>query len=251
MPWQCPHCGKWNRWRYRTCNICGTGRPHSTYHHHHRSNKNGIIILLGVIIVLLLAYIAYNLSGNNMQSANSHSLATGNTTTISTSNTSQLQHNTLSNNANQQPSALQNLSVCYSQVNGAISILNAKLPGGSQVNIVNTSIFSSPAGLSKYNEINSWIVSWSYTTRNNGMGEDVFGSSNCNRTVDISSYMCQDFRNESMPSYGVVVKVDANYGPSTTNIAFTYPLLCNTNGNLLPNSKSWIEIAAANPLATT
>lgn len=82
MPWQCPHCGKWSRWRYRSCNICGAARPLTAFrrpfhHRHHRSNKSGIIILFGIIIVLLLGYIVYNLGGSNIQSVNTHGLTAG------------------------------------------------------------------------------------------------------------------------------------------------------------------------------
>ena len=81
MPWQCPNCGKWSRWRYRSCNICGASRPnfqhrhHANHHWHHNSKRsfNNMIKLFVILVAILFVYLYWKPTSQvfgNISSAN-------------------------------------------------------------------------------------------------------------------------------------------------------------------------------------
>lgn len=125
------------------------------------------------------------------------------------------------------PSQPKEETLCNSQLNEQLNILRAKLPSDSRVNIVNEKIFL-PS-----DNINDWIKTWSSVSIDCGQLASFFSQ----------LYICKDLKsvysgtvgaNETI-AIGVAVKVEV---PSI--VTRVEPVLCDKNGNLLPNSKTYI-----------
>lgn len=210
--------------------------------------RTGIGIVIGLILGFVIAYIlfSFGLYNNLINSQNLQS---------SIKNAQNLQISTV--------------NTCASQLNSSLSILQDKLPSGSKIQLINTTIFGNirnsnvknitlhqiaPGPLSHFIEdnltisINNWVGFWESTYPE--------PKANCynNFSFEVNpQYICQDLEIlgvesenlsyiNSTAAIGIAVKIQPNYSQST--IPQIYTILCNSNGNLLPNSKNFTENGA-------
>ncbi len=117
-------------------------------------------------------------------------------------------------------------SNCTYQLNMALNILKTKLSTGSQITIVNTTDFGIVSNNRSIAAVKSWASTWYSDPLMPGLSNQ--------------SYFYNDLEiayNKSMNVEGVAVKVE------TPTVTAVFPFLCG-HGNLLENSKSYIEHGA-------
>ena len=117
-------------------------------------------------------------------------------------------------------------SNCTNQLNVALNILKDKLPTGSQITIANTTDF----GIVNSNQSIAAVKSWASTWYSDPLMPGLSSQSYFYNDLEIAY-------NRSMNVEGVVVRVE------TPTVTAVFPFLCG-NGNLLENSKSYIEHGA-------
>ena len=126
--------------------------------------------------------------------------------------------------------AQSNQTVCISQVNDALAPLKAKLPSGSTTENANTMTFTASDNIAQ------WIKTWSTysidcsTGIQNSVVSGMFGYQVCKDVQTITP--SRIIPSNQVIGYGVAVRM------ASSNGAVVVPLLCDSNGNLLPNSKS-------------
>ncbi len=132
-------------------------------------------------------------------------------------------------------------STCASQVNYYLNILETKLP--VRAIIVNTKVFTpKPGDIS----ISNWIVSWSaFPTLIGGVS-----SIDCSQNPLPNfpeAYICKDldtinskqvYTGNEIMGVGIATKIEDTSGRALPEVI---PALCDSNGNLMPNSKAFLQ----------
>ncbi len=177
-------------------------------------------------------------------------------------------------------SASQALSTCEVNVQTQLNILKEKLPSGSIIQIVNNTIFYSTGNYpitnvtvnltsisvggtylmprnNFSNEINNWIQTWSELPYGSGTPTSV----NCYSSSYIYydggvPYMCADLKTLALKAantkgfgvgaIGTAVRVQGNYGGASVAISYINPILCDSNGTILPDSLAWLKNIPSN-----
>jgi hypothetical protein len=186
------------------------------------------VLLIGVIIGLVISN--SNVIGQLQNSEVNSGLNSG------------LQHiqQSNTNNTPSAPSGQSILDSCLSQVNSALQIAEAKLPSGTSVNIVNSTIFYYNSSVKNtISNINGWIIVW-----NSGYSFGSVGES-CNSYYpdlftcdDLSSLSGELNASANTLSYravvGAGVAIKFQFPPEAQSNGFTEvsPVLCNPTGLL-------------------
>lgn len=201
---------------------------------------NGSITFL---IILWIVYLAVNLEGTSITNVTSNFSSFGvnflrsfnNTTSSSsyTDNTAYLSQSVLNS--------------CLSKVNSVLQIADAKLPSGTSVTIINSTVFYyNLTANNTINNINSWITTW-----NSGYS---FGGGESCKSDYADLYVCKDWtslsyeiRNtknlsdNSIIGEGVAIKFD--FPPQSQSNGFTEvsPVLCDPTGALMSSSYNYLK----------
>lgn len=173
--------------------------------------SGALAFIIGLLIGVILTYFAIQ---NNIISITGSYLSTSS-----------------NNNFNSQQNG------CFSQVNNADSILQDKLTSGSQVNIINSTIFGTVDSNQSISDVYAWAHKWS----SQPLASDLAPFNECNNLYG-DDYFCNDLRvsyNQGFSVEGVIVRAE-NQG---TGGVLVFPVLCG-NGNLLTNSSNFIESGA-------
>lgn len=156
-----------------------------------------------------------------------------------------LQQSTANNTAPTPPEGQSVLNACLSKINSGLQIAEAKLPSGTSVSIVNSTIFYYDLNSgTTIDNINSWIVLW-----NSGYG---YGGSESCKTYYPNLFVCSDLsslstelNNTSNLSSGSVVgagvAVKFQFPPEAQSNGYTEvsPFLCDPSG-VMPSSYSYL-----------
>ncbi len=131
---------------------------------------------------------------------------------------------------------------CATQLNSALNIFKIKLASGSQVSIVNTTVFGTINSQSADN-VQSWATEWESNSY-----PAIAGYPTCN-AENGNTYFCDDLTlaaKQQMNVEGIAVRIE--YAPSQQ--VSVLPALCG-NGNLLPNSTTFIRSAGQSTPTTS
>lgn len=191
-----------------------------------------------------------------------------NTLSMSLGTLSNTNSSLINNTKVQQLPASRVLGICEVNVKTQLNILDSQLPSGSQVSIINSTIFYNTGNSSTQNvtvysinsqtintvinaftkRINGWIMIWASIPGGGGIPTKM----NCYENYSYSDeYICMDMRTlgietsktniPGIGAVGVVVRIQGNYGGSSESISYTNPILCDSEGNVMPNSLSWLK----------